>query len=77
MTIPGAFELEVPQKGRTYRARLTWRDERSIGVEFLDAAARVRGIEHRIVKNLMLVWWYRSDLLRYSVYVLFFSLMQS
>ena len=26
-------------------------------LEFLDGAVKVRGLEHRIVKNLMHVWW--------------------
>ena len=34
-TLPEEFDIEVPQKGRTYRARLCWRDEQSAGVEFV------------------------------------------
>lgn len=29
-------------------------------LEFLDNAAKYRGLEHRIVKNCMHVWWSRS-----------------
>lgn len=29
---------------------------------FLDNAAKFRGLEHRIVKNLMHVWWERAQL---------------
>ena len=36
MSIPETFVLEVPQKGRSHRAKLSWRNETSIGVEFLD-----------------------------------------
>ena len=36
MSIPDSFDLEIPQKGRSYRARLTWRSESAIGVEFID-----------------------------------------
>ena len=36
MSIPDAFDLEVPQKGRTYRAKLSWRDKSAIGVEFVE-----------------------------------------
>ena len=36
MSIPETFDLEVPQKGRTFRARLSWRNETSIGVAFVD-----------------------------------------
>ena len=25
LSVPGEFDLEVPHKGRTYRARLVWR----------------------------------------------------
>jgi hypothetical protein len=43
-TLPEEFDIEVPQKGRTYRARLCWRDEQSAGVEFVldttDASSR-------------------------------------
>lgn len=33
--LPEEFEIEVPQKGKTYRARLCWRDDESAGVEFV------------------------------------------
>jgi len=36
MTIPNQFELHIPQKGKTYRARMAWRDSGAIGVEFVD-----------------------------------------
>jgi hypothetical protein len=39
LSIPGEFDLEVPQKGRTYRARLVWRGEGMIGVAFVPANA--------------------------------------
>ena len=42
MSIPNAFDLEIPQKGRTYRARLAWRDENAIGVEFIEDEAAHR-----------------------------------
>lgn len=29
-------------------------------LEFLDHAAKVNGLEHKIVKNLLHVWWTRS-----------------
>jgi hypothetical protein len=35
LSIPSEFDLLIPQKGRTYRARLVWRDADAIGVEFL------------------------------------------
>lgn len=39
LTIPTEFDLEVPQKGRTYRARMMWRDAGAIGVHFVEAGA--------------------------------------
>ena len=36
-------------------------------LEFLDGAARVKGLEHRILKNLMHVWWEQGKLGRASV----------
>ena len=44
VSIPNTFDLEVPQKGRTYRARLCWRDEAAIGVEFIDQEAEPRDV---------------------------------
>jgi hypothetical protein len=39
LSVPGEFDLEVPHKGRTYRARLIWRGEGMIGVAFVPANA--------------------------------------
>jgi hypothetical protein len=39
LAVPTEFELSVPQKGRSHRARLVWRDKDSIGVEFTDTQA--------------------------------------
>jgi hypothetical protein len=39
LSIPGEFDLEVPHKGRTYRARLVWRGGGTIGVAFVPANA--------------------------------------
>lgn len=33
VALPEEFDLHVPQKGRTYRAKLRWRHNDSIGVE--------------------------------------------
>jgi hypothetical protein len=35
VTVPNEFELDVPKKGRKYRARLMWQREGSCGVQFL------------------------------------------
>jgi hypothetical protein len=37
-TLPGAFDLYIPQKDRTYRATLRWRREDGIGVTFEEPA---------------------------------------
>jgi hypothetical protein len=37
LAVPTEFEIDVPQKGRGYHARLVWRDKEAIGVEFIDA----------------------------------------
>ena len=34
-TVPAEFDLEVPQRGKTYRARLVWRDRAALGVAFI------------------------------------------
>jgi|ERR1700722_1111526 PilZ domain len=39
LAVPTEFEVDVPQKGRSFHARLVWRDKEAIGVEFLDAKA--------------------------------------
>ncbi len=42
MSIPDSFDLEIPQKGRTYRAKLSWRDRDAIGVEFIEDTPAVQ-----------------------------------
>ena len=49
MSIPDFFHLEVPQKGRTYRARLSWRDQTAIGVEFIEDEPVTRdGVDKKV-----------------------------
>jgi PilZ domain len=44
LAVPGEFDLEVPHKGRSYRARLVWRGDGMIGVAFVPPNAEpVRG----------------------------------
>ena len=38
LSVPAEFDLEVPQRGRTFRAKMMWRAADSIGVEFLEPA---------------------------------------
>lgn len=42
-------------------------------LEFLDEAAKIRGLEHRILKNLMHVWWEQRKLPYMQMCVLEFS----
>lgn len=54
MSIPETFDLEIPQKGRTHRARLSWRNDTAIGVEFIgDEPVHVerREIERLKIEN--------------------------
>ena len=39
LSVPSEFDLQVPHKGRTYRARLVWRGDGMIGVAFVPANA--------------------------------------
>ncbi len=38
LSIPAEFDLDIPQKGRVYRARMMWRDANALGVQFLEKA---------------------------------------
>ena len=42
-------------------------------LEFLDGAAKVRGLEHRILKNLMHVWWEQRKVAYFQMYVYHFA----
>ena len=46
-------------------------------LEFLDGAARVKGLEHKIIKNLLYVWGVRKQAPPYSLYVLSSSFSKS
>ena len=35
MTVPQRFEFHVPQKGRSYKAKVIWRQDNEAGLEFL------------------------------------------
>lgn len=71
--LPDVFDLYVPQKETTYRARITWRAEGEIGVEFEqphaiqhpakdDIAARVHELEVEVAAQRMLVAQVRLEL---------------
>ena len=36
ISVPSEFDLEVPQRARTYRARIVWRDAEALGVTFIE-----------------------------------------
>ena len=40
VALPDEFDLHVPQRGRTFRARLRWRSADGVGVEFVRDEAR-------------------------------------
>ena len=52
MSIPDFFDLEVPQRGRTYRAKLSWRDKQAIGVEFVEAEPTAKDVARKTVERL-------------------------
>ena len=45
VSVPSEFDLDVPQKGRIYRARLMWRDASSLGVQFVDRSAETEQLD--------------------------------
>ena len=36
LALPTEFNLDLPHKGRLYRARIVWRGDGLVGIEFLD-----------------------------------------
>jgi len=36
LAVPTEFDIYIPQRGRSHRAKMIWRDKDSIGVDFLD-----------------------------------------
>ena len=43
VALPDEFELQVPHRARTYKARLRWRTGDSVGVELLDGEKSAAG----------------------------------
>ncbi len=39
IAVPEEFEINIPQKGRTFNARVIWRTPRESGIEFIAAPA--------------------------------------
>jgi len=51
VSLPEEFDIDVPQKGKVYRARLCWREADAAGIEFvLDASETVRGGGSRVAE---------------------------
>lgn len=40
--LPAEFDLNIPHKGRTFRARIVWRGDGMVGVEFIQAGAAAK-----------------------------------
>jgi hypothetical protein len=40
LAVPAEFEVFIPAKQRTHRARLVWRDRESIGINFLEPVVK-------------------------------------
>ncbi len=43
--LPSEFELHVPHKARSWRARIVWRQDNQVGVQFVDHAEAVEAAE--------------------------------
>jgi hypothetical protein len=37
MALPAEFDLDIPHKGRSFRARIVWRADNLVGVEMVDS----------------------------------------
>lgn len=67
VALPEEFEVDIPQKGRTYRARLRWRSPDGVGVEFLRDDARAGSASGVDLKSRMLELESENELLRKRV----------
>lgn len=41
LSLPTHFDLDIPQRGKTYRSRMVWRDADALGVSFIEVAPDV------------------------------------
>ncbi len=48
LSLPNEFDLDIPLKGKTYRAQMRWRDTENIGVEFIEATNVAETAESRL-----------------------------
>lgn len=44
IAVPSEFDLYIPQKGRTFRSRIAWRDSTALGVEFLNSNSQAEPV---------------------------------
>lgn len=63
---PARFVVQDRMRNAFRDAALENFDANRIGrtLQFLDGAAKSTGLEHKILKNLMFVWWEQKKLLR-------------
>jgi hypothetical protein len=67
VALPNEFDLHIPQKGRTFRARLRWRSADGVGVEFLNDDARAAPAPENDLKSRVLELESENELLRRRV----------
>jgi hypothetical protein len=51
VTIPNTVELQIPQRGQTFRARVQWRRADEIGLAFSDARAETSKRESALLER--------------------------
>ncbi len=52
LAIPGEFDLHIPQKSKTYRAKMVWRQADAMGVAFLLDGAQSSKVENAFSSDL-------------------------
>jgi len=52
VTIPNTVELQIPQRGQTFRARVQWRRADEIGLAFSDARAETSKRESALLERI-------------------------
>jgi len=53
LSVPAEFDLCIPQKNKTYRSRMLWRDTTTIGVEFILTETQAEPSEPEIKSDLV------------------------
>ena len=52
VAVPTEFDLDVPQKGRVFRARMMWRDTEYAGIQFIEGDKPAETTDHRVERLL-------------------------